>query len=50
MLALLGYLRTDNQQSEVRLQSVTHAEWLKVGDANPVTYSAFTREDWLRFR
>jgi len=42
MLALLGYLRDEvpgrEQWDEVVRRSVTHAEWKRRGDANPITY------------
>jgi hypothetical protein len=55
MLALLGYLNQgtvppSSARSEVKIQSVTYAEWARPGHANPVTFERFTSRDCSRFR
>jgi hypothetical protein len=43
LLSILGYLRPDNKDCEVKLQSITFAEFQKKGDANPITFSYLSK-------
>jgi hypothetical protein len=52
-LALLGYLRdadVKNGPDEVMRQTITYAEWKKVGDANPIKFTEFTEEICSKMR
>jgi hypothetical protein len=59
MLALLGYLRKNNQNGgstastandQVKRQMVTYATWKKKGDPNPIAYDNFTENMISDFR